>query len=142
VREGKPQLVLLFIKYLYTSTVEEGEALNVSNNIGGITIASGSIRNTAESQMSPQLLLVYACLWELGDFFRKLTFSGLMRQRFIDAAETVEPDDLTWLICWYYKNKSTQWSNGFDLIIAAAVLGKEDFTCGNELIRRSRLVRR
>jgi hypothetical protein len=66
VREGEAQVVHLFVKYLYTNTIEEGEALNVSGNIGGMTIATGSNRHTPESQTSLQLLLMYACLgrWE------------------------------------------------------------------------------
>jgi hypothetical protein len=133
VREGEAQVVHLFVKYLYTNTIEEGEALNVSGNIGGMTIATGSNRHTPESQTSLQLLLMYACLWEVGDFFRELPFSGLMRRRFINAAEILKSEDLTWWICWYYNNKIIQWSNGFDLVITAAVLGKQDFMCGTEL---------
>jgi hypothetical protein len=127
--------VHLFIKYMYTSQVEDSTVLAVAGTIHGTRISAGATKAQADYEMRRLILLAHAILWEIGDFFLDPAFCTYVRAKFVQQARKLDSDEFALWISWYHLAKEAQWLNGFDAVIAEAALGHKRFMLGGALER-------
>jgi len=125
--------VHLFIKYMYTSSVDDSAVLAVAGTDHTTSISLDATKAQADYQMRRLVLLAYATLWEIGDFFLYPAFCAYVRAKFAEQARKLDGDNFALWITWYHLTKEEQWQNGFDAVIAEAALGHRQFMLGRAL---------